>query len=39
MSIGKFNVVNTQGPGLAFDAMNPEMATFVGYISLEEVKC
>jgi hypothetical protein len=38
MSIGKFNVVNTQIPGLAFDAMEPEMAIFVGYISLEEVR-
>ncbi len=38
MSIGKFNVVNTQGPGLAFDTMKPELATFVEYISSEEVR-
>jgi len=38
MSTDKFNVVNTQVPGLALDTIKPEMATFVGYISLEEVK-
>jgi hypothetical protein len=37
MSIGKFNVVITEGPGLAFDTMKPELATFVGYVSSEEV--